>query len=198
MHMKKIALALIAALLCLAMLTGCGVAPNEPTAPSEPPSEPTTSTTTEPGMTTSEPETFTTTTSIPITAATSKPTTAAAPEPVILTPEQEIYPIGTREITVTWTNGADEDLIFGYPFILQARKGGGWMDAEPIEKLMFLLPGFLLQPGESKENTYDIGHYYGPLEAGRYRIAATYIYDAERPVNKNTPRHEVYAEFEIK
>jgi len=132
------------------------------------------------------------------TTATEAPMKNDPANPVILTPAQAIYPVGTEEITVTWYNGAEEDLIFGYPFILQIRKGGGWIDAEPIEKLMFLLPGFLLKPGESKENTYDIGHYYGPLDKGRYRIAANYFYDKDRPIRSDVQRHEVYAKFEVK
>ena len=188
--MKKILSMLIAALLCLALISGCGATPAEAQPTS---SDPTASTASEPNTTTTEPNTIT---SKPTTTTAAR-TKTSAPDPVILTPEQSIYPVGTKEITVTWFNGSEEDLIFGYPFILQAGRSSGWVDAEPVEQLMFLLPGFLLKPGESKDNTYDISHYYGPLEAGRYRIAASYFYDKDRPINKNTPQHEVYAEFEI-
>ena len=196
--MKKTAFALIATLFCLALAAACGSTPIEPIDPSDP----TSSTTTEPNLTTTEPDT---TTSEPDPTTTAKPTTStaartetAAPEPVILTLAQETYPMGTQEITVTWTNGSDEDMIFGDMYILQKWQGGKWTDAEPVNKLIFLTIGYYLTPGESREKPYDIAHYYGPLQAGRYRIAASYNYDAERPVNKNTPQHDVYAEFKIK
>jgi len=191
MHMKKIVFTLIAALLCFALFNACGATPNEPQPTS---SAPALSSTSEPNTTTTEPDT---TTSNP-TTTTAVRTETAPPDPVILIPKQAVYPVGTEEITVTWTNGSEEDVFFGYPFILQVRRGNGWIDAEPVDKLLFLLPAYLLKPGESQDNTYDIGHYYGPLKAGRYRIAANYHYDAERPIRSNTPRHEVYAEFLIK
>jgi len=197
MHMKKIAFALVAALLCLALFSGCGQAV-DPTDPSET-SAPMPSTTAEPDTITSEPETFTATTSNPSTTTiTSKPTATAASEPVILTPAQAVYPVDTEEITVTWTNGSNEDMLCGDSFHLQAWTSGKWTEVEPINQLMFLLRAYMLKPGESQDILYDIGHYYGRLEAGRYRIAASFLYDAERPINKNTPEHHVYAEFEIK
>jgi len=152
------------------------------------------SATSESNPTTTEPGT----TALKLTTSTAARTETIPPDPVVLTPKQAVYPVGTEEITVTWYNGSEEDLIFGDPFVLQAGIGGKWIAIEPVNILLFLTIGYYLQPGESRESTYDIGHYYGPLEAGRYRIAANYHYDAERPINKNTPQHEVYAEFEIK
>jgi len=195
MHMKKSVSILIAVLFCLALISGCGAAPSEPQPASSDPtpsaSEPGASST-EPDLITSEPDT---TTSKP-TTTTAAQTEAAAPDPVVLTPERESYPVGTEEITVTWTNGAEEDIIFGDSFVLQKWQGGNWTEVKPVDRLLFLTIGYYLTPGESREKTYPIGQYYGQLQAGRYRIAATYLYDRERPINKNTPVHQVCAEFE--
>ena len=197
MHMKKALSALIAALLCLALISGCGSAPDEPQPTS---SEPMTSTTSAPDLATGEPGTTTSepdkTTAKPRTS-TAAQTESGPAEKVVLTPEREAYPVGTEAITVTWFNGTDEDIIFGDSFVLQKWQGGNWTEEEPVDRLLFLTIGYYLTPGESREKIYPIGQYYGQLQAGRYRIAATYLYDRERPINKNTPVHQVYAEFEV-
>ena len=152
--------------------------------------------------------------SIPTTQTTKDPTTSGKPssaaptkvvlptvkpeDSVTLTTQSQSYPVGTEEITATWHNRASEDMIYGAPFQLQKWDSGQWTEMEPIDKLLFLLWGAILRPGESGEVTYDVGHYYGPLQAGRYRIAALYNYDSERPVRQNDPRHEVFAEFTVK
>jgi len=130
--------------------------------------------------------------------ATEAPTKNDPPDPVVLTPERAVYPVGTKEITVTWFNGTDEDLIFGDSFVLQKWQGGKWAEAEPVDRLLFLTIGYFLTPGESREKAYDIGHYFGPLQAGRWRIASHFFYDAERPIRNDNQLHQVYAEFEIK
>jgi len=132
------------------------------------------------------------------TTATEAPTKNDPAEPVILTPAQAIYPAGTEEIKVTWYNGADEDMIFGDSFVLQKWQGGKWAEVEPVDRLLFLTIGYYLTPGESREKTYDISHYFGPLQAGRWRIASHFYYDAERPIRNDNQLHQVYAEFEIK
>ena len=187
--MMKILCVCIAALLGLAALGSCG----EP----EPEAFAATITTNAPmASSTTEPPTEGTETS-------SAPTTKKVPADLVtLTAQAQTYPVGTEKITATWRRGAGENpddiAYYGLPFTLQVLEGGAWADMEPVNQLLFLLPAYMLGPGESGEVAYDIGHYYGPLQAGRYRIAAYYHYDSERPIRESTPRHEVFAEFTVK
>ena len=117
---------------------------------------------------------------------------------VTITAQSKIYPVGTGEITVKWHNGTLKDMFYGEPFSLQIWDGGEWVEAEPVSELFFFLPAYGLKPGLSSKITYKVGHYYGPLQAGRYRIAADYHYESEIPISESSPQHYVYAEFEIK
>ena len=205
--MMKILCVCIAALLGLAALGSCGGPKPEAftgtTTTSAPAigsaSEPATEITSTP-TTSSQPTSSQPTTVAPTTKA--LPTVKMPADNVTLTTQEQTYPVGTEEITATWHRGADENpddaVIYGASFHLQKWDGGAWVEMEPINKLMFLLWGAMLNPGESGEVTYDIGHYYGPLQAGRYRIAAYFNYDSERPVRQNDPRHEVFAEITVK
>jgi len=117
---------------------------------------------------------------------------------VTITAQEKIYPVGTEEITVVWRNWTAKSMFYGEPFSLEAWVGGEWVPMEPVNDLLFYLPAYGLLPGLNQKITYSTGFYYGPLQAGRYRIAANYHYESEVPISEATPRHDVYAEFEVK
>jgi len=113
---------------------------------------------------------------------------------VTLIPQAEQFPVGTASIGVTWHNGHDEEIAFGEPFTLQGYQDNAWVELEPVEDLIFILPAFALEPGDSGQQIYAIAHFYGELPPGRYRIATDYFFTADTPVYRQV---EVFAEFEI-
>jgi len=126
-------------------------------------------------------------------------TTGPSAGSITLTAQAQSYPVGTDKITATWrrsgTDDVMDDMVYGDSFSLQAWNGSKWTEAEPVNRLLFLLRGYILKPGENGEMAYDVGYYYGPLQAGRYRIAAHYFFNSERPIRE--PTHYVYAEFTV-
>jgi len=114
---------------------------------------------------------------------------------VTLTAKEWTCPVGTKEIACTWRNGTLKEISFGAFFRLETRAGGEWIEMEPVNELIFVTIGYGLWPAGRMERTYKTGHYYGPLPAGQYRIAAEYSVKAGAANAEDCP---AYAEFEVK
>jgi len=204
--MKKRWLSLILILSCLVAAAFNACADNKLPEPETTAATEITTTTT--AATTTTESTTTALTTTETTAPTT--TTARSSEPlmsgrtttiadgVTITAQRDTYPTGTTHIPVNWRNDGKETILFGDSFTLQVWDGGAWAEAEPLGRMVFLTIGYLLAPGESREHTYPVEEYYGSLPPGRYRIAAHYIYDKDRPINKYYIFPMVYAEFAIK
>ena len=164
--MKRLLCVCVAALLSLTLLAGCGQAP--------------------PADETPEVPTFTT-----------RPAQPEIASGVTITTQEEIYPVGVEEIMVTWHNSTAYDAMFGEDYALQRWNGSEWVAMEHvIENLAIRSIGFPLAPGATREHTYRVGFAYGPLQAGRYRIAASFHFDKDIPIGPDDS-HQIYAEFEI-
>ena len=113
---------------------------------------------------------------------------------VTITPEQNTFPIDTEYIPVVWRNGTLGRIMFGEAFTLQHWDDGEWVELEPVNGLLFYLIGYGLRPGQSRRHTYAIG--WAELTPGRYRIAASFSFDRDRPIGPDD-LHQIYAEFEV-
>lgn len=129
-----------AALLLLALLSGCG-AP----APRETPEE-------EHGEDVRGPE------------------AAAAPQSLILELEHPVYDPSMTQYTYLIHNETEAPVEFGEPYALQRRAENQWTDLTPRENFGFTAIGYSLEPGGVMALTCTLAMYEEPPEVGEYRL----------------------------
>ena len=94
--------------------------------------------------------------------------------------------------TIVFTNISDKDYIYGVPFSVEVKKDGKWHVIHA--DMSFILPGFTIKAGETKEMEITWEPGYGKLENGTYRVIKDVGYR-----NKNDQYEKFYiaAEFNI-
>jgi len=70
-------------------------------------------------------------------------------------------------MTFTLENRSTSGIFYGLPFTVVRYEDGNWA-AIPSEPAVWILPGFELHPGESRDYIIEWAWLYGELPAGRY------------------------------
>jgi len=110
---------------------------------------------------------------------------------------------GSAQLTVTYVNNSEKALNHGAEHRLQRFHNSEWIEVpfDPDSDLGWLLMGYILETGESYEQTIDLKGHHGELTPGRYRVVKemdmNVQYD-EYGFMKNKETIEIFAEFEIK
>ncbi len=95
-------------------------------------------------------------------------------------------------------NKTEKDIETGEEYTLQVLKDKSFVDVPPLNSLAWNLAAIEILSGRERSYRIDIGHVYGDLEAGRYRIVKKY-WDRENRKQKDRDSYEktVTAEFDL-
>lgn len=99
----------------------------------------------------------------------------------------------------TIINKIEKDIMTGEMYTLQVLKDKSFVDVPRLpDAAKFNLVGIIISSGQKYSDKIDIGHNYGDLEAGCYRIVKEYEYRSEEKGSwkkENTDEETVTAEF---
>lgn len=85
---------------------------------------------------------------------------------------------GSR-VTFRIVNGTDQEISYGKRYALERMEENGWQTVEPSGKIAWEDVLFLLQAGESAEDTIELSQGYDRLEDGQYRLVKWYFLSEE-------------------
>ncbi len=91
-----------------------------------------------------------------------------------MTVKEQIIAGDAESIALTITNTSDKEYIYGAMFTMGSEKDGHWEVVEPISEVFWDTIAYLLNPGQSREETDWIENYYGTLASGNYRIVKVF------------------------
>ncbi|MDR2531930.1 MAG: hypothetical protein LBC82_03710 [Oscillospiraceae bacterium] len=100
-----------------------------------------------------------------------------ADEPRELTPSEVFFRIRTMNVTTatSWldyeiTNNTTLEFTYGEDFMLFRHEDSGWEYVDMNTGAGWNDIGIILVPGSVNNGSIDIGHFFGELDAGFYRI----------------------------
>lgn len=79
-----------------------------------------------------------------------------------------------QTLTVNWENTGTETVTFGEPFGIERLVDGQWRSIGLREGVAFILPAYVLQPGEERVKSYHVSGHYGNLPNGEYRLVTDF------------------------
>lgn len=82
-------------------------------------------------------------------------------------------------VTFRIVNGTDQEISYGKRYALERMGENGWQTVEPSGKIAWEDVLFLLQAGESAEDTVELSQGYDRLEDGQYRLVKWYFLSGE-------------------
>ena len=82
-------------------------------------------------------------------------------------------------VTFRIVNGTDQEISYGKRYALERMGENGWQTVEPSGKIAWEDVLFLLQAGESAEDTIELSQGYDRLEDGQYRLVKWYFLSGE-------------------
>ena len=82
-------------------------------------------------------------------------------------------------VTVRIVNGTDQEISYGKRYALERMEENGWQTVEPSGEVVWEDVLFLLQAGESAEDTIELSQGYDRLEDGQYRLVKWYFLSGE-------------------
>ena len=82
-------------------------------------------------------------------------------------------------VTFRIVNGTDQEISYGKRYALERMEENGWQTVEPSGKIAWEDVLFLLQAGESAEDTIELSQGYDRLEDGQYRLVKWYFLSGE-------------------
>ena len=85
---------------------------------------------------------------------------------------------GSR-VTFRIVNGTDQEISYGKRYTLERMEENGWQTVEPSGEVAWEDVLFLLQAGESAEDTTELSQGYDRLEDGQYRLVKWYFLSGE-------------------
>lgn len=85
---------------------------------------------------------------------------------------------GSR-VTFRIVNGTDQEISYGKRYTLERMEENGWQTVEPSGEVAWEDVLFLLQAGESAEDTIELSQGYDRLEDGQYRLVKWYFLSEE-------------------
>ena len=85
---------------------------------------------------------------------------------------------GSR-VTFRIVNGTDQEISYGKRYALERMEENGWQTVEPSGEVAWEDVLFLLQAGESAEDTIELSQGYDRLEDGQYRLVKWYFLSGE-------------------
>lgn len=120
-----------------------------------------------------------------LTGCQAAPTETQAPSENQVTPETqtdvprvtvqvtELYTEnGRMKLDVLWRNNTQYTVVYGEYYSVARQEGDDWVKCPLRENTGFTDIGYLLQPGQSQEKTYDLTFCYNISEPGSYRFLA--------------------------
>ena len=99
-----------------------------------------------------------------------------------------------QELVISWDNQTDFDVIYGEAFTIERLEEDEWVRCDMREMTAFEAIGYLLQAGQTKEETYHLSFYYDMSAPGTYRFL-TECYIQEKP--ENSTKCQLWAEFTV-
>ena len=82
-------------------------------------------------------------------------------------------------VTFRIVNGTDQEISYGKRYALERMEENGWQTVEPSGEVVWEDVLFLLQAGESAEDTIELSQGYDRLEDGQYRLVKWYFLSEE-------------------
>lgn len=82
-------------------------------------------------------------------------------------------------VTFRIVNGTDQEISYGKRYALERMEENGWQTVEPSGEVAWEDVLFLLQAGESAEDTIELSQGYDRLEDGQYRLVKWYFLSGE-------------------
>lgn len=82
-------------------------------------------------------------------------------------------------VTFRIVNGTDQEISYGKRYALERMEENGWQTVEPSGEVVWEDVLFLLQAGESAEDTIELSQGYDRLEDGQYRLVKWYFLSGE-------------------
>ena len=82
-------------------------------------------------------------------------------------------------VTFRIVNGTDQEISYGKRYTLERMEENGWQTVEPSGEVAWEDVLFLLQAGESAEDTIELSQGYDRLEDGQYRLVKWYFLSEE-------------------
>ena len=79
-----------------------------------------------------------------------------------------------ESIALTINNTSDKEYIYGAMFTIETEKDGHWEAVETVSEVFWDTAAYILNPGQSREETDWIENYYGTLASGNYRIVKVF------------------------
>ena len=122
---------------------------------------------------------------------------------VIMVTEYDEYEEGTTEVMVTWINDFCDTMMFGERYSLEKKVDNIWRKVEKETDIIYTFTdiGYIMEPNTEKEHLYDLICFTDGLNAGRYRISATFYRETLNGNDLgagNYPEFQLYAYFTVK
>lgn len=77
-------------------------------------------------------------------------------------------------LTVRWTNHTKYEVVYGASYSIERKEGDQWVSCAVVEDPAFIAIAYLLQPWQTKQETYDITRLFDVSKAGTYRFRASF------------------------
>ena len=108
---------------------------------------------------------------------------------------------GELNLTLSLRNETEHLVIYGESFVVEREEDGQWVWCQAVENAVFTQLAYLLDPGETKEETYILTFPFVINEAGKYRFRTEFSVDEQNDWGKIVPNNSVggqlWAEFTV-
>lgn len=92
---------------------------------------------------------------------------------VALAIKEESVSAGAACATLVLENQSETQYTYGEQTGLETYRDGSWYAVPMLENAAWTDIGYLLYPGNTRENVFNIQYYYGKLSKGKYRAVKT-------------------------
>lgn len=97
-------------------------------------------------------------------------------------------------LKVDWINRTSYEGIFGALYVIEKREGEQWVSCATVDDLVFDALAYVLAPGQTREETYQVSQIFDVSAAGTYRFRSEItVNDGTEEANKCS----VWAEFSL-
>lgn len=73
-------------------------------------------------------------------------------------------------LQVDWINRTPYEGIYGASYILERKEGEEWVSCAVVDDLVFIELAYVLSPGQTREETYNVSELFDVSKAGTYRF----------------------------
>lgn len=77
-------------------------------------------------------------------------------------------------LQVDWKNRTPHEATFGAAYTIERKEGEEWVSCQTVDDLVFIAIGYILSPGQTRREVYQVSTMFDVTKAGTYRFRADF------------------------